>query len=155
MLKIGKMADYALVLTHQLVKSVEPLSTTEDLTSASQLPLATVRKLLKNLVDANIVTSYRGINGGYKLSKAPQNITVADVIAAIEGPITLTECTQHQSDCGLASNCDLKENWGYINKIVASLFSHITLADMAKKIPEHVIELNKSKILNATKFPLL
>lgn len=138
MLRIGKMADYALLVTNHLVKTTDELCTTEDLVNACQLPFATVRKLLKKLVDAGIVTSYRGIKGGYKLSREPNLLTVADVIAAIEGPITLTECSNHPSKCNLASNCDLKSNWNSVNQMVSTLFKRITLADMATKFPEQI-----------------
>lgn len=131
MLRIGKMSDYALLLTNHLVGTTDSLRTTEDIVNASRLPLATVRKLLKKLVDAEIVVSYRGVRGGYRLAREPLDITIADVISAIEGPIALTECAQQQGDCNLAADCDLRQNWNYVNQMVATLFNNISLAQMA------------------------
>ena len=131
MLRIGKMSDYALLLTNHLVGTTDSLRTTEDIVNASRLPLATVRKLLKKLVDAEIVVSYRGVRGGYRLAREPLDITIAEVISAIEGPIALTECAQQQGDCNLAADCDLRQNWNYVNQMVATLFNNISLAQMA------------------------
>jgi len=134
-LRIGKMSDYALLLTNHLVGTRDGLCTTEDIVSACRLPLATVRKLLKKLVDAQIVISYRGVRGGYRLAREPRDITIAEVIGAIEGPIALTECTQLQNDCSLAPDCELRQNWNYLNQMVATLFSNISLAQMAESAP--------------------
>jgi FeS assembly SUF system regulator len=135
MLRIGKMSDYALLLTNHLVGTTDSLCTTEDIVVACRLPLATVRKLLKKLVDAQIVNSYRGVRGGYRLAREPKDITIAEVIGAIEGPIALTECTQLQNDCSLAADCELRQNWNYLNQMVATLFSNISLAQMAESVP--------------------
>ena len=139
MLKIGKMADYGLLLTNQLAKTDKPLSTTEELAKATQLPLATVRKLLKKLVDAGIVASTRGARGGYVLAKAATDLTVADVINAIEGPIAITQCSGHDAHCSMAADCDLKENWSTINRVIATVLGQLSLADMANRVSERTI----------------
>lgn len=135
MLRIGKMSDYALLLTNHLAGTTDGLCTTDDIVNASRLPLATVRKLLKKLVDARIVISQRGIRGGYRLAREPRDITVAEVISAIEGPIALTECSQQQGDCSLAADCELRQNWNYVNQMVTTLFTNINLAQMAESLP--------------------
>lgn len=141
MLRIGKMADYALLLTNHLVNTQDNLCTTEDLATATQLPLATVRKLLKQLVDAGIVLSQRGAKGGYRLANTPVTFTIADVISAIEGPIALTQCITTKGACDLSSSCGMKNNWGYVNQMVADLFKHITLADMSRSVSERIVDL--------------
>lgn len=141
MLRIGKMADYALLLTNHLVRSGGILCTTEDLAAATQLPMATVRKLLRLLVDAGIVTSQRGAKGGYRLASDPMAFTIADVISAIEGPIALTQCVALQGGCDLSPTCGLKSNWSYVNQMVTNLFQHITLADMSHRVSERIVEI--------------
>jgi FeS assembly SUF system regulator len=136
MLRIGKMSDYALLLANHLVGTTDALRTTEDIVNASRLPLATVRKLLKKLVDAKIVISYRGVRGGYRLAREPRDITIAEVICAIEGPIALTECTAQQNECTLAADCELRQNWNYVNQMVATLFNNISLAQMAESVAD-------------------
>lgn len=151
MIRIGKLADYALLVTNHLVKSPDTLCTTEDLAKATGLPLATVRKLLKKLVDGDVIQSYRGIHGGYRLGVSADSVSVADVIRAVEGPIAITECAHHDNTCGLATNCDLKDNWSYVNRVVHMVLEHITLADMAQNAADQSIQLPKAwnQILNS------
>ena len=60
-----------------------------------------------------------------------------DLIGAIDGPIALTECTQRNGDCGLAADCELKQNWSFVNHMVADLFHNISLAQMAGTVAGH------------------
>jgi FeS assembly SUF system regulator len=142
MLRIGKMTDYALLLTNQLVAARDALCTTDDLVAATQLSPATVRRLLKQLVDSGIVTSYRGVKGGYRLANEPAAFTVADVIGAIEGPIALTQCATQKGECELVATCDLKNNWSYVNHMIADLLQHITLADMSHTVSERIVHIS-------------
>jgi len=151
MLHIGKMADYALLITNQLVATRNQLSTTEALADATQLPLATVRKLLKQLVDTGIVKSQRGIKGGYTLAKDPALISIADVLTAIEGPISLTKCVVQQNGCELSAQCSLKSNWGYLNGIVTDVLQQISVFDMSENIAAANESLQLIKLSNATR----
>lgn len=154
MLRIGKMTDYALLLTNHLVSTNGALCTTEELAAATTLPLASVRKLLKQLVDAGIIVSQRGVKGGYHLANAPGQFTIADVIGAIEGPIALTQCATLQDGCNLSSSCDLKSNWGYLNQMVIDLFQHITLDDMSQRLSERVVEFPRAAPQLPPQFPI-
>lgn len=151
MLHIGKMADYALLITNQLVLTRNQLSTTEALAKATQLPLATVRKLLKQLVDTGIVKSQRGVKGGYTLAKDPALISLADVLTAIEGPICLTKCAIQQDGCDLSAKCSLKSNWGYLNEIVADVLEQVSVFDMSENFAVANESLQLIKLSNATR----
>ncbi|MCW8930789.1 MAG: SUF system Fe-S cluster assembly regulator [Gammaproteobacteria bacterium] len=142
MIKIGKLADYALLITDYLASSRDSLCTTEELSKETHLPVATVRKLLKKLVDAKIVNSYRGSNGGYSLSSSPKEISVAKVIVAVEGPIAITECAISNEICSLSNECHLKGNWGILNKFFVDTLNNISIADMSRALSEHPIKLN-------------
>lgn len=142
MIKIGKLADYALLITDHLALSDGSLCTTEKLSKATHLPMATVRKLLKKLVDAKLVNSYRGSNGGYSLSLLPKNISIADVIVAVEGPIAITECAISDGACSLSKECHLKGNWGVLNKFFVDTLTNISIADMSQAMSEHPIKLS-------------
>jgi len=96
MLKITRLTDYALlVLCCLATRSDEILSSTK-IANLVSLQLPTVSKLLKILVKSGLVESYRGSDGGYKLAKAAEFISVNDVISSIEGPIALTDCSEHK-----------------------------------------------------------
>lgn len=129
MLRIGRLADYALLIVDCLARHSRQM-TTEAIARHVNVPLATVRKLLKLLVDAGLVQSRRGVRGGYQLALPARNITIADVIRSVEGPVGLTQCSQDDSQCDLSSDCGLKENWQFINDIVLDQLERITLADM-------------------------
>src|SRR5262245_1881228 len=108
MLRISRLTDYALVISSRLA-SVDRLASVSSLALDTQIPAPTVSKVLKQLVHAKVVESVRGARGGYRLTRRPQDIGVDDIIAAIEGPIAVTECSDadDQSNCELESNCDL------------------------------------------------
>ena len=93
MLRISKMTDYAIMVMVELHASHGEVLSAHALAERSRLELPTVSKVLKLLVKTNLVDSYRGANGGYSLERKAEDISVADIIAAIEGPIAMTECS--------------------------------------------------------------
>lgn len=130
MLRIGKLADYGLLIADCLASEPEQM-TTEAIVQNTGLPDATVRKLLRLLVDAGLVSSRRGLKGGYRLSREANRISVAELIAAIEGPIGLTECAHEDTNaCSLTDNCGQRNNWSVINDLINRQLQTITLADM-------------------------
>ena len=129
MLRIGKLADYGLLIADCLASDPEQM-TTEAIVQYTGLPDATVRKLLRLLVDAGLVSSRRGLKGGYRLSREADRISVAELISAIEGPIGLTECSQPDDHCALSPGCGQRANWNVINDLINRQLATITLADM-------------------------
>jgi FeS assembly SUF system regulator len=129
MLRIGKLADYGLLIADCLGRTDDQL-TTENIIQETGLPEATVRKLLRLLVEGGVVSSRRGLRGGYRLSRTPDRITVVELIAAIDGPIGLTECTHEDSSCSLTPNCGQRSNWHTITDLINRQLATITLADM-------------------------
>ena len=136
MLRIGKLADYGLLIADCLAREPAQL-TTEAIIRETNLPEATVRKLLRLLVDAGLVQSRRGLHGGYRLGRAPERISVAELIAAIEGPIGLTECTHAEDHCNLSPGCGMRSNWHVINDLINRQLATITLADMCGDLSHH------------------
>ena len=108
-----------------------PLRTARDLAIESRLPLSTVSKLLKQLLQSGLLTSHRGTKGGYILARDPQDISVIEIIAAIEGPMALTECsTEVTGLCNLEPCCPIKTNQQIINQAVRGVLDKITLSDL-------------------------
>ena len=97
MIRLSRLADYSVVLMTYLASHAERPQSALDLTFASGLPGPTVGKLLNMLARAGLLTSYRGVGGGYALTRTPGDISVAEVIHAVDAPIALTECSQHTS----------------------------------------------------------
>jgi len=84
------------------------------------------------LAKANLLTSHRGAAGGYQLAKPPQNISIAEIVMAIEGEVGLTECSMDHSHCSIQDLCHIRGNWRLISHIVQQTLQNITLADLAK-----------------------
>ncbi len=130
MIRLSRLADYGVVLTTHLARQPEKWLTASELAGATMLPLPTVAKVLKLLAQDGVVGSHRGIKGGYALARPPGETTVADIVAALDGPIALTECVGAEG-CGIESLCPTRVNWQTINRAVTAALASVTLADMA------------------------
>lgn len=158
MLKLGKLADYGTMIVTVLAGDPERLHSAQDLAAFTHVSPPTVAKLLKLLTKSGLVESLRGAKGGYKLARGADEITVADVIAAIDGPIGLTACSVHGGDCAVESTCGVRGNWRLINSAIHQALRSVTLADMAKPLRQRpgagrdAVFVNVSRILR-TGFP--
>jgi len=147
MLRISKMTDYAIMVMVELHASRGEVLTAQALAARSRLELPTVSKVLKLLVKMNLVDSFRGANGGYRLERKAQDISVAEIIAAIEGPIAMTECSVEEGLCAQEAICSLRGNWQRISVAVAKAMEAVSLAEMAQPVktgasPLHITTLN-------------
>jgi len=131
MLRISKLTDYAILVMVELNQAGSRVTSAQALAERCHLELPTVSKVLKMLARAKLVRSYRGAAGGYRVNGAPSGISVADIIAAIEGPIAMTECSVHEGLCTVESSCNARENWQKISLAVAAALERVSLAEMA------------------------
>lgn len=134
MLKLGKLADYGTMLVTVLAGEPERLLSAHELANRTHVAAPTVSKLLKLLTRGGLVESLRGARGGYKLARPAGEVTVADVIAAIDGPIGLTQCSVHKGSCAVESHCGVRGNWRLINTAIHEALKSVTLADMARPL---------------------
>jgi len=101
----------------------------------SRLPLPTVSKLLKELLQSGLLISHRGMKGGYSLAKEPHDISVAEIVAALEGPIALTECSTDISGlCDLERYCPIKSNQRIISQVVRGALEKVMLSDLMQPL---------------------
>jgi len=134
MIKLSKMADYAVVLLSAMAAGRGTLFTASALAAQSGLPEPTVSKLLKTLVRAGFVSSSRGANGGYVFEKEAELVTMADVIAAVDGPLTLTSCVGgSQSCCAHERRCSMKGRWDPVNAAMVKALEGVSLARMMER----------------------
>ena len=136
MIRLAKLTDYGLVLmTAMGRKSTSPVHNARDLAAATRLPLPTATKVLKQLLQSGLLISHRGINGGYSLAKEPTEISVAEVIAAMEGPIALTECSTDVSGlCDLERSCPIKTNQRVISAVVRGALQRVMLSELMQPV---------------------
>jgi FeS assembly SUF system regulator len=132
MIRLGKLTDYGLVLMTYIARDHDrSLHTARDLSVESRLPLPTVSKLLKELLQGGLLISHRGIKGGYSLARKPREISVAEIIAVLEGPIALTECgTDISGLCDFEPSCPIKDNQRIISQAVRGALDKVMLSDL-------------------------
>ncbi len=129
MLRITKIADYGFILlAHMANQDQSLLHNAKDLSSAIGIPLPTVSKVLKILTQGGILSSQQGSKGGYSLMRPATEITAADIIEAVEGPVALTDCS---SADGCERDCQVSGSWQKVNDTVIGTLTSLTLADMA------------------------
>ena len=131
MFRLSKLADYATVLMASLSQDEGAVLSAQVLAERTRLEAPTVSKLLKQLAQADLVVSTRGASGGYRLSRPAADISIADIIAAIEGPLGMTECSIHSGLCGRENYCSVSSNLRKISAAVESALRAVTLVDMA------------------------
>lgn len=135
MFRMTKLTDYGIVLlTHFAAHDDRVAHTARELALETRLPLPTVGKLLKQLSHGGLLTSQRGTKGGYILTRAPRDISVASIIAMLEGPVAITECNG-MTRCEHESFCSTRPNWQIINETIRGALEGLTLADMAHPLP--------------------
>lgn len=134
MIRLGKLTDYGLVLITQMARSPRTeLHTARGLASHSGLPLPTVSKVLKILLQSGLLESHRGTKGGYSLTREPNAISLAEVVSALEGPVALTECSMDVTGlCDLEPSCPIKDNQRIINQIVRGALAKVMLSDLIR-----------------------
>jgi len=130
MLRMGKLTDYGIVLMSCLATKTDQKYSAHTLSDVVKMPLPTVRKVLKALSQNGLLNSERGVQGGYSLSRDPKQISVAEIITALEGPIALTECVSNESHCDQEAHCSIQTNWTQINNAVFVALDEVKLSDM-------------------------
>ena len=146
-MKINKLTDYSIVILANLVaKDENAMHTAKELSEFSGIPLPTVTRILKMLSSKGILESQRGAQGGYELTKNPTDISVAQVIEAMEGPIALTECASDDCACAFEPSCAVGKPWQKINKAVNDVLQDISLSDMsARDESQNLLKLTNIK----------
>ena len=132
MIRLNRLTDYAVVVLDRMADAPGEVLTAPQLADQSAVPLPTVAKLLKILTRDGIVVSHRGASGGYRLSRAPDDVSVAEIIRALEGPISLTSCVDGATgNCDVESLCPMRGNWDKVNAAIRDALESVTLAEMA------------------------
>ncbi len=138
MLRMSKMTDYGIVLLTELAREPGQTRTARELAERTRVPMPSTSKLLKGFLQAGLVVSHRGASGGYGLARPAADISLTDIIAVLEGPVSLTECGQHTpagTSCELESVCRVRNHWRLINQTIQDALGRLTLADLCGPAP--------------------
>ena len=130
MLKLSKKIDYALIAMNYIAfTESDQVVNTKSIAEKYQIPVELLAKILQKLAKKGLVISHNGPKGGYLLAKDPAEISIGEVIEAIEGPIGIAEC-YHDSDCSQKINCNIRTPMGAIQIKIISLLKGISLERM-------------------------
>ena len=135
MLRVTKLTDYASVVLTVLASDPAAVLSASELAERAGLEVPTVAKLLKPLAQAGLVEGFRGANGGYKLARVAADISLVEIVEAMEGPLGMTECSVHAGQCGIEDSCGVRANWRRINDVVADALRGVSLAQMLGPMP--------------------
>lgn len=132
-MRLSHLADYAVVLMTAAARrdAGERLSATE-LSAETGVPLPTTQKLMGQLAVAGLLDSARGAGGGFSLSRPAAEISLADVVEAVEGPIAMTVCSEGRTDCALDAHCRVKPHMGVVGNAVRGALGAVSLTELAR-----------------------
>jgi len=135
MVILSKLADYGVIIVTHLAETAPSQVNAVQLAAETRLPPATVSKVLKLLARAGIVSAVRGAAGGYRLARSAAQISVSDVVAAIDGAMAMTQCATTASPCDRLDFCPTRPHWHRINQAVERALDGISIHDMVAHSP--------------------
>ena len=132
-MRLSHLADYAVVLMTAAARrpAGARLSATE-LSGETGLPLPTTQKLMGQLAGCGLLSSARGAGGGFALSKPANEISLADIVEAVEGPIAMSACSDGKFDCALDAHCRVKPHMGIVGHAVRGALGAVSLTELAR-----------------------
>jgi FeS assembly SUF system regulator len=131
MLRISRLTDYATVLLASLASEPQRVQTAASLAEQTRIAAPTVSKLLKQLQRAGLVTSTRGLHGGYRLARPATQMSAAAILDALEGPVALTDCSAGHGQCEIEETCRVGRVWQRLNLAIRRALYDVTLAQLA------------------------
>ena len=148
MIRLSRITDYGIVLMVRLAQNPDDEArNARNLAAETDLPAPVVSKVLKTLAREGLLSSQRGSKGGYTLARNAEDISVPEMITALEGPISLTECSAHPGMCSQELSCGVREPWQQINSAVHDALAKITLADLATpEVPSSIVPLSALRV---------
>lgn len=152
MFRLNKLTDYGIVLMAHVARSPEETPhTTRSLAKETRLPLPTVGKLLRQLSEHGLLSSHRGVNGGYNLARPASEISVAEIILALEGPIGFTECSVVKGLCNMERSCAIMSNSQIIGDALRDALDHVTLFDLNHQMAHHERKHEQEHLVSSIK----
>jgi FeS assembly SUF system regulator len=130
MLRISKLTDYAIIVLTDIADQDAAYVSAKAIVGRTGIHLATVKKVLRQLMQGGLVLSIQGVSGGYALVTTSDSINIATVIKVMEGDLAITECSTTRASCTKIADCKVSENWQYINTVILRALESITINKM-------------------------
>lgn len=145
MLRISKLTDYGTVVMAYLARHSDEGHAATEIAEKTHISLPTVSKLLKLLAKSGLLVGQRGVNGGYSLAMPAEQISLAQIVFALEGDIALTACSHGNGLCSVETQCAIRSNWRTISEVIRDTLKDISLDKMTSPINPQILK-NKLKI---------
>jgi Rrf2 family protein len=131
-LRLSKKADYGLIaLSYMAAAGQRPIVSAREMAEQHDIPVELLAKVLQRLARRGLLTSVQGINGGYRLARAPETISVAEIVEAIDGPLTLTACSDTSDSCDQFAKCNIRDPLHRIRERIALALATCSVAELA------------------------
>ena len=132
-MRLSNLADYAVVILAAAARSDSTRLSATCLAEQTGVPLPTAQKLVGRLAAAGLIVSSRGTGGGFRLARPAAEISLADIVEAVEGPIAMTACVEHgRHDCGVEETCQVKPHWTAVNDAMRGALAGVTLEALSQ-----------------------
>jgi FeS assembly SUF system regulator len=132
-IRLTNLADYAVVVMAAAARAPDVKLSAARVAEMTAIPAPTVAKLMGTLARGGLLTASRGVSGGFTLSRAPAEISVAEIVEAVDGPIALTSCAGNEmTDCAMEGHCAIRGHWPPINQAVRGALAAVSLADLVR-----------------------
>ena len=152
MFRLNKLTDYGIVLMAHVARSPEETPhTARSLAKETRVPLPTVGKILRQLSEHGLLSSHRGVKGGYNLAREAGEISVAEIILALEGPIGFTECSVVKGLCNMERSCAIMSNSQIIGGALRDALEHVTLFDLNHQMGHHERKQDQERLVSSIK----
>ena len=137
MLRLSKKADYALMaMKHLAIRPDSMSASAREIAEQYDIPIELMAKVLQRLARRGLVTSHQGTRGGYRLARAASIISVADIIQAIDGPLTVTACSTEAENCDQYAKCSVRDPLWRIRERILSALATCSLQEVCSEVPE-------------------
>ena len=133
-MRLTSLADYAVVMMAAAARHPTGARLTATLLAEETgVPLPTAQKLTGRLAAAGLLATARGTGGGFTMSRLPSEISLADIVEAVEGPIVMTSCIDEQRhDCALEACCQVRPHMNVVNGAVRGALQSVSLSSLAE-----------------------
>lgn len=134
MLRLSNFADYGVVIMTATARAEGGLVAASLVSGQTGIPVPTVAKLMNHLARGGLLTSHRGVSGGFTLARPAVDISLAEIVEAIDGPIALTHCCgEHPEGCELMAHCAVRPHWEPVSRAVHQALAQVSLAALASQ----------------------
>ena len=150
MLRFSKKVEYALIaLIHMARKPAKGLTTSKELSDQYHIPLELMGKVLQALVKSGLVNSVQGVKGGYLLNDIIDNLSISQVVRAVDKPIKIVKCieNQHVSDCNQILYCNIRSPMEILQDKLEAIFEGITVSDLRKDMLKNKIKAESTRVV--------